>query len=109
MKTKHLILVALLMPFFSINAQEADRWENWKPLIGNWSGEGSGVPGDGTGTFSFTFELEENILVRKRNYVYIGDKQYYWFNDIMIIYMTVGKPIKLGHINLTPDNILNSF
>ena len=82
------------MPLFSLNAQQDDRWENWKPLIGNWSGEGSGVPGDGTGSFSFTLDLEQNILVRKRDYIYIGEKQYFLFNDLMIIYFNNGTPSK---------------
>jgi hypothetical protein len=42
--------------------------EDWGPaqfLIGQWSGEGTGQPGQGTGAFSFTPDLEGKILVRK--------------------------------------------
>ena len=82
------------MPLFSVNAQQTDRWENWKSLIGDWLGEGSGEPGDGSGSFSFTFDLEQNILVRKHNYVYIKDKAYLVFNDMTIIYLVNGTPSK---------------
>jgi len=94
MKVKHLILVAFLMPNLSINAQQIDKWEKWKPLIGDWSGEGIGIPGDGTGTFSFTFDSEQNTLVRKSNYSYLGEKMYTIFEDTMIIYLVDGVPSK---------------
>ena len=99
MKIKHLILVALLMLFFSVNAQEADKWENWKPFIGNWSGEGNGIPGEGTGSFSFAFDLKENILVRKSDYNYLGDKIYTTFSDVMVIYLVNGTPSKAIFFN----------
>ena len=99
MKIKHIILMTLLMLPCSINAQQADRWENWKPLIGNWLGEGSGIPGEGTGSFSFTFDLEQNILVRRSNYIYLGDKMYTAFDDIMIIYLVDGTPSKAIFFN----------
>ena len=99
MKFKHLILVALLMPYFSITAQQIDKWEKWKPLIGDWSGEGIGVPGDGTGSFSFTFDLEQNILIRKSIYYYLGEKMYTKFEDMMIIYLVDGTPSKAIFFN----------
>ena len=99
MKIKYLILVALLMLFFSVNAQEADKWEKWKPLIGNWSGEGSGISGEGTGSFSFTFDLNQNVLIRKSSYHYIMEKMNIIFEDLMIIYLVDGIPAKAIFFN----------
>jgi len=99
MKTKYLIFVALSMPFFSINAQQADKWENWKPLIGNWSGEGVGIPGDGTGSFSFAFDLNQSILVRKSSYNYVMEKTNIAFDDMMIIYLVDATPSKAIFFN----------
>ena len=42
--------------------------QDWGPaqfLVGNWTGEGGGQPGQGTGAFSFSPELQGKILVRK--------------------------------------------
>jgi len=77
-----------------INAQHDDVWANWQPLIGNWKGEGIGIPGEGTGCFSFTFDTEQNILVRKSDYSYYADKAYTIFEDTMIIYIENGTPSK---------------
>jgi hypothetical protein len=87
------------MPLISINAQQDDKWENWKPLIGDWTGEGIAVPGEGTGTFSFTFDLNEKILIRKSNYDYLGEKMYTTFSDMMIIYLVDGTPSKAIFFN----------
>jgi len=92
MKVKHFFWLALSIPFFSINAQQTDKWENWKPLIGDWSGEGIGIPGDGTGSFSFTLDSEQNTLVRKSDYSYLIDKMYIIFEDTMIIYLVDDVP-----------------
>jgi len=99
MKIKYLILIALLVQSLSINAQQDDKWENWKPLIGNWKGEGIGIPGEGTGSFSFTFDLDQKILVRKSNYDYLGDKMYTTFSDMMIIYLVDGTPSRAIFFN----------
>ena len=99
-KIKRLIFVALLiMPLLSINAQQADKWENWKPLVGNWSGEGSGMSGEGTGSFSFTFDLNQSVLVRKSSYNYVLEKANIPFDDIMIIYLVDGTPSKAAFFN----------
>jgi len=99
MKIKYLIFVALLMQFLSINAQQDDKWENWRPLIGNWRGEGIAIPGEGTGSFSFTFDLNEKILIRRSNYDYLGEKMYTMFDDLMIIYLVNGTPQKAIFFN----------
>jgi hypothetical protein len=101
MKIKLLMLAILLMPLISINAQQDDddKWVNWRPLVGNWKGEGVAIPGEGTGVFSFEFDLSENILVRKSDYIYLGDKMYTAFNDLMIIYTVNKTPSKAIFFN----------
>jgi hypothetical protein len=42
--------------------------QDWGPaqfLVGNWTGEGGGQPGQGSGAFSFAPDLQGKILVRK--------------------------------------------
>jgi hypothetical protein len=99
MKTRNLLLVALLTVSFVANAQQSDKWEKWMPFVGEWSGTGNGIPGDGTGTFSFTFDLKESILIRKSSYDYLIDKTYILFDDMMIIYLVDGIPSKAIFFN----------
>ena len=99
MKVKYLILVASLMLSISVNAQQTDKWEKWNLLIGNWTGEGSGLSGEGTGSFSFTFDLNQNILIRKSDYHYVLDKTNIIFNDMMVIYLVDGTPSKAIFFN----------
>ena len=42
-----------------------DAWKDYGFLIGNWSGEGQGVPGQAQARFSFAPDLQGKILVRK--------------------------------------------
>jgi hypothetical protein len=39
--------------------------EPFRPLTGEWIGEGSGAPGEATGRFTFSFDLNERVLVRR--------------------------------------------
>jgi hypothetical protein len=97
MKMKHVILVALLVQSISINAQQDDKWDNWEPFIGNWKGEGIGIPGEGTGSFSFTFDPyfdpKQNVIIRKSIYHYLGEKMYTTLEDTMIIYLDNGTAV----------------
>ncbi len=46
-------------------APAAERWADWRPLMGEWEGDGSGEPGNGSGAFSFSTELQGRVLVRR--------------------------------------------
>ena len=46
---------------------ETTNWDAWQPLLGEWTGEGGGDPGQGVGTVSFALELDGRILVRKNH------------------------------------------
>src|SRR5262252_7525043 len=93
---KRLTLFALLLllyvpspvrSFPQLN-KEADSWEAFRFLVGEWVGKGSGSPGEATGAFSFSFDLEEKILVRKNraDYPATKDKPAYSHTDLMVIY-----------------------
>jgi hypothetical protein len=65
--------------------------EDWGPLqflVGEWTGEGSGSPGQGSGDFSFTPDVQGKVLVRKSfaEYPAANGKPAYRHDDLMIVY-----------------------
>jgi hypothetical protein len=65
--------------------------EDWGPaqfLIGHWTGDGTGQPGQGTGSFSFTPDLQGKVLVRKSFAAYpaANGKPASRHDDLMIVY-----------------------
>jgi hypothetical protein len=65
--------------------------EDWGPvqfLVGHWTGEGTGQPGQGTGSFSFTPDLDGKVLVRKSFAAYptANGKPAFRHDDLMIVY-----------------------
>lgn len=47
---------------FVQNARQENTWARWKFLIGDWTGLGSGKPGEGAGWFSFAMPLSPGTL-----------------------------------------------
>ena len=85
-----LVLLSLPLPvrsFPQLNKQ-ADNWEAFRFLIGEWVGKGTGSPGEAGGAFSFSLDLEEKILVRRNraDYPATKDKPAYSHTDLMVIY-----------------------
>ncbi|MEI6683669.1 MAG: hypothetical protein WCO44_13620 [Bacteroidota bacterium] len=77
--------------------QVQDPWSKWSWLMGEWRGEGSGVPGQGGGTFSFNADLGGKVLVRKSHSEYPArdKKGMTLHDDLMIIYPgAAGDPLK---------------
>lgn len=60
------LVVCLSTGNFAQQSHKPD-WSQFKFLIGDWVGEGSGAPGEGTGTTTFYFALDDHILVRKNH------------------------------------------
>jgi hypothetical protein len=65
--------------------------EDWGPaqfLVGHWTGEGTGQPGNGSGAFSFTADLAGHVLVRKSfaDYPAADGKPAFRHDDLMIVY-----------------------
>jgi hypothetical protein len=96
-----------------------DTWARWKYLIGEWTGEGGGKPGQGSGSFSFKTELNKTILVRKNHSEFPSKNGQAGgvHDDLMIIYANPpGEPRSAiyfdseGHtINYTIDYLVNSI
>lgn len=64
---KIILLLTLVLVITTCFAQSTPKWEKWNDLIGNWTGEGNGKPGQGSGSVNFSFDLEQKILVRKNH------------------------------------------
>ncbi|MDP4238143.1 MAG: hypothetical protein Q8904_01560 [Bacteroidota bacterium] len=61
-----LLLVILLFGFYSFCfGQPSATWNKLDGLLGEWVGEGAGLPGQGNGSFTFKYDLDKKILVRK--------------------------------------------
>ena len=68
--------------------QPAGDWGPIQYLVGDWTGEGSGAPGQGTGWFSFKPDLQGKILVRKNHAEYPATKERpaYVHDDLMVVF-----------------------
>lgn len=88
MKTKIILMFAVLGYLTTCYGQQDTSWGAWSRLIGNWTGEGNGKPGTGGGFFSFSTDLDNNILVRKSHSEYPAaeNKPKIIHDDLMIIY-----------------------
>ncbi|PWT98326.1 MAG: hypothetical protein C5B51_29530 [Terriglobia bacterium] len=65
--------------------------QDWGPLqflVGRWTGEGTGVPGEASGGFSFAPHLQGKILVRKNfaDYPPAAGKPGFRHDDLMVVY-----------------------
>ena len=65
--------------------------EDWGPaqfLVGHWTGEGTGQPGNGSGAFSFAADLAGHVLVRKSfaDYPAADGKPAFRHDDLMVVY-----------------------
>jgi hypothetical protein len=84
-----LILAVVLIGFVTTcPGQQKPAWEKWNWLEGEWTGEGSGKPGQGGGTFSFKPGLDARILIRTSHSEYPASvsKPKVIHEDLMIIY-----------------------
>ncbi len=79
---------AWLLSCVFIAAVAAADWGPAQFLVGLWTGEGSGAPGQGTGSFSFAPDLQGKILVRKSfaEYPAAGGKPASRHDDLMVVY-----------------------
>jgi hypothetical protein len=80
--------VILLMAFLFQSAIAFEDWGPVKFLVGNWTGEGSGQPGQGTGKFSFTPDLQGKVLIRKSyaEYPAAQGRPASRHDDLMVVY-----------------------
>lgn len=73
-------------------AKSDTSWDQLSFLLGEWTGEGDGQPGQGAGGFSFLPDLEKNVLVRKNraDYAATKDRPAFSHTDLMIVYREPG-------------------
>jgi len=117
------IKIVMIFILLGINvlsyAQQSEAWKNWDWLLGEWSGEGSGEPGQGDGAFSFKLDLDNNILRRISHSEYPSREgnSILIHEDLMIVYLdSTKKPTKAiyfdneGHtINYEINYLSNSI
>jgi hypothetical protein len=92
---RYVVGLLVLLSAASAFAQPAKSDNPWAPLsflLGEWTGEGSGQPGQGAGEFSFLPDLEKNVLVRKNRADYPATKERPAFShtDLLIVYREPG-------------------
>ena len=84
--------ITLIIAFFFVItagfSQNTPDWGKWNDLIGNWTGEGNGKPGQGSGLVNFSFDLDQKILVRKNHAEFpaTATTPKVVHDDLMIIY-----------------------
>ena len=92
MKIKFFLTIAIFCCFATSFGQQNLNWDKWENYIGNWIGEGSGIPGQGGGTFSFTLDLDKNVLIRKSHSEYPSPEgKVQTHDDLMVIYLDINK------------------
>ena len=106
-----LVLFAILAASSGLGQPEKTEgpWAQLSFLIGEWTGEGGGQPGQGSGTFSFLPDLNQKILVRKNrsDYPATKDRPAFTHTDLMLIYREPGA-IRLRAIYFdTEDHVIH--
>ena len=90
-----LFLGFVVLPAFAAAQQTKapDVWAPYKFLVGNWTAEGHGEPGEGKGAFSFQLELQGKILVRKNHLSFPATQQRPAFTheDLLVVYRDADK------------------
>jgi len=78
----------LLALFLFLTPLSAADWGPLDFLIGKWTGEGSGGPGQSGGSFTFLPDLQNKILVRKSFAAYppANGKPGFRHDDLLIVY-----------------------
>lgn len=86
-------VLCLLATSYAGAQTSAPNWQNWGFLMGEWTGSGSGDPGQGTGGFTFKTGLQERVLERTNYAEYPATKERpaYRHDDLMVIYQEAAK------------------
>jgi hypothetical protein len=85
--------IGLLLPLLAGAQGTGDSWKPLQFIMGEWSGGGSGKPGEGSGEFSLKPDLDNKILVRRNHNEYppkAGQAKAAVHDDLMIIYPAKG-------------------
>src|SRR5262245_10516242 len=94
---KTFLCIMLCLGFsVQVTAQSRDesKWKDWQFLIGKWTAEGGGQPGQAkAGGFSFELDLQGSVLVRRNysEYAATASKPASRHDDLMVIYQEPGR------------------
>lgn len=82
------LLVLVIAMCVGASAADQPGWGPVEPLLGDWTGEGGGGPGQGTGWFSFKPDLQGRVVVRKNHSEYPASKERAAavHDDLMVVY-----------------------
>ncbi|MGD1044395.1 MAG: hypothetical protein ABR936_03580 [Bacteroidota bacterium] len=94
-----ILFIVIGLIFIQATAQQSlpkPDWSAFQFLMGEWTGEGSGNPGQGNGIFTFSLDLQDRILIRRNQSDYPETKTHAAFshNDLMVIYQAIGQPVR---------------
>lgn len=106
---KILLLVFAVSTILAQTSQTSSRWTPLAFLIGDWTGEGGGGPGQGSGGFSFLPDQNGTILIRKNraDYPAAKDRPAFSHTDLMMVYKESGET-KLRAIYFdTEDHVIH--
>jgi hypothetical protein len=103
-------------------AQEPKSCAGVEALIGEWTGAGTGAPGEGNGGFTFRRDLQGKVIVRKNfaEYPPTKNRPAYRHEDLMIMYEDSSKMLQAdywdneGHVihyavAMSPDRCIVTF
>jgi hypothetical protein len=88
---------------------EADRWAAFRFLVGEWTGEGSGQPGQAKGGFSFRPDLAGRVMVRRNRaeVTTTAGLPPTIHEDLMVVYPAArGQPLRAVYFD-NEDHIIN--
>ena len=93
MRTSRARLLIPCVCLFAVSALSSQQssppdWHAWNFLMGDWTGVGSGQPGQGAGGFTFKLDLQERVLVRSNyaEYPATKDRPAFRHDDFMVVY-----------------------
>ena len=104
-----LLLLAVSTIFAQSPSKRDDRWSPLTFLIGEWTGEGGGGPGQGSGGFSFLPDQNGTVLIRRNraDYPTAKDRPAFSHTDLMVVYREPGET-KLRAIYFdTEDHVIH--
>ncbi len=92
MHVKRVLVLSVICLLAVAAGSSAEDWGPAQFLVGHWTADGSGQPGQGSGSFSFTPDLQGKILVRKSfaEYPAADGKPASRHDDLMIVYRDPG-------------------
>lgn len=96
------MLTALAAPALSAQTRNLDSlWRPFEFLLGKWTGDGKGSPGQGTGAASFAFDLNKNVIVRKNHSEYpaMNGRPAVVHEDLLTMYYEQGRGLRALYVD----------